>query len=150
MTVADNIKPYPEAATYEVWNKAKTTSVGDKVSTGLGKALSKARGDYAVIDWKKLDVKRYEAAHGKITTAAAADVARRGAEMHMKMFLAPAIKSLVAAKAKATTVGKNVVISKKRNAAAKAAAAALDEPIRVLKAIHLQDFDAVSERLKLG
>ena len=148
MTVADNVKVYPEAATYAVWNRAKTDNVGDKISTGLGKLLTKAQASYNMLEWHKLDAKRYQARLGEFETHSRAHVAREAAKSHFKAYVPKAIRDLEKAKAKAVELSKNVVISSRRKAAAKAAASALTEPIRVLKAIHLNDFDAAVERLK--
>jgi hypothetical protein len=148
MTVADNVKEYPEAATYAVWNRAKTTSVGDKISTGLGKLLTKAQTSYSLLEWHKLDAKRYQERFGEFTEHGRAHVAHETAKAHFRANMPKAIRDLENAKAKATELSKNVVISSKRKAAAKAAAAALAEPIRVLKAIHLRDFEAEEARLK--
>ena len=148
MTVADNIKEYPNAATYAVWNQAKTDSVGDKISTGLGKLLSKAQTSYNMLEWNKLDARRYQASFGEFDSLARAHVAHESAKSHFRANVPKAIRDLENAKAKATDLSKNVVISKKRKAAAKEAAKALTEPIRVLKAIHLRDFEAAEEELK--
>src|SRR5258707_8271133 len=148
MTVADNIKPYPAGATYEVWNAAKTEGVRDKFSTDLGQALRRAKISYDKLKWDKLDVERYIAKNGEFGNVAAVETAARDARMHLNTVLVPAIRDLESAKTKATAAGKNVVISKARNAKAKEIAAALAEPLRVLKAIHLQDFDAEKQRME--
>ena len=62
----------------------------------------------------------------------------------------PALKALQTAKTKATSAGRNVILTKSANATAKSIAAALDEPIRVLKSIHLDDFEGEKERLTPG
>src|SRR5258708_30138037 len=147
MTVADNIKPFPDQAKYEAWSRVQTKSVGDKISTGLGKSLSKAQAAYSLLQWNKLDVKRYEHDHGEIKTLAAAEVARHSAQLHFRTSLQPAIRALEDAKAKATEAGKNVIISKERKAQAKTIATALAEPIRVLKAIHINDFAAAVAKI---
>lgn len=53
-----------------------------------------------------------------------------------------------AVRANPTPARRNVVISKGSKAKAKEIATALDEPRRVLKAIHLRDFDAEKERMQ--
>ena len=141
MAVADNLKPYPPAASYETWNNAKTTAPGDKLSTGLGKALSKARASYSTLKWEQLDVTRYEGVHGAIDKESKSVVALRSAKLNLRQ-VGTAIRHLEEARAKAKDAGKNVLISKQRKAAAKSIYAALDEPLKVLKAIHVEDFEA--------
>ncbi len=147
MSIADNFKPYPAAATEAVWKAAKTEKLRDKWNTELGTALVVAERNYKAIKPDLLDVARLKHAKGEFANAAAVDKAKARAQDHYDRIAQSAILSLENAKAKATAAGKNIIISKPSRAKAKEIAAALGEPLRVLKAVHLRDFDAEKTRL---
>ena len=149
MSVADNFKAYPAAATEPVWKAAKTEKLRDKWNTELGTALVVAERNYKAIKPELIDVQRIKA-KSKAEFASLADLekARKKAVDHYDRIVRAAIASLENARSKAAAAGRNIIISKGSKAKAKEIAAALAEPLQVLKAIHLRDFDAEKERME--
>jgi hypothetical protein len=126
------------------------TPAEDALTLSLNLTPGRFGIEYArLLDWKYLDLKRYEAAFGKLETKDRADVAYQQADIKYRRYRLPAIRDLEGAKAKATEAGKSLIISKDRKAQAKVAAKALEEPIRVLKAIHIDDFKAEVDNYKV-
>jgi len=152
MSVPDTFKPYPAGAKEEVWTSAKDKSdnIRNQVKTDVGQSLRVAERAYYMIKPNLIDVARLKKAKGPFKDAAALESARRKAQDHFDTVVTPALTALQTAKTKATAAGRNVILTKSVNATAKGIAAALDEPIRVLQSIHLDDFEGEKERLMQG
>ena len=112
--------PYDDHFTVAAWKAAKTNGLRDKWHTDLSAALIAAKTAYDHIQFLALDLKLYQAQHGKDQTLTELAQLKADAQHHVTNVVKPAIKALEKAKSTADTAAINPVISTAANNKAKA------------------------------